>query len=96
MGRIANWNWAINMMEDSELYENEPDFRQPTLIFHGTRDTVVPLSVSEALLSTHKNVQLKVFESGHELTDVMESMWKRTREFLTGLDCVPETLMIDS
>ena len=87
---------GYHLMEDSERYEGEPNFRQPALIFHGTRDTVVPLSVSEALLSTHKNVQLEVFETGHELTDVMEPMWKSTREFLAKLDCVSRTLMIDS
>jgi hypothetical protein len=30
----------------------------------------------------HTNVMLKEFDSGHELTDVTEALWKETAAFL--------------
>lgn len=70
------------LIQDGERYEGYPDFRQPGLILHGRSDPVVPARLSEAFAASHPNVQLELLESGHELTDVMEVLWTKTREFL--------------
>lgn len=69
-------------VEDAVQYEDEPDFAQPALILHGSRDEVVPVEASEHFAAAHPNVRLKVVPSGHELTDVVDLLWKETAEFL--------------
>ena len=73
---------GYQFVEDSALYEGEPDFRQPALIFHGTRDDVVPAEYSRQFAEGYPNVRLCLMNSGHELTDVLEPMWAETSEFL--------------
>jgi pimeloyl-ACP methyl ester carboxylesterase len=73
---------GYGFVEDSDRYEDEPDFRQPGLILHGTADSVVPVEVSCQFAARHPNVTLRVFESGHELTDVLHPMWAETAMFL--------------
>lgn len=87
---------GYQLIDDSAKYEDEPEVRQPTLIFHGMRDTVVPHKVSEQFCETHPNAQLRLFDSGHELTDIVEPMWKIACEFLANLDSVPQPPMLDS
>jgi uncharacterized protein len=73
---------GYQLMEDSERYESEPEFTQPALVLHGTGDTVVPAGISTAFAARHPNVTLRLFESGHELTDVLEGLWEETARFL--------------
>jgi uncharacterized protein len=73
---------GYQFMEDLEGYENEPDLKQPALLFHGRHDAVVPIEVSRSYASRHPNVALQEFESGHELTDVLGRMWDLARAFL--------------
>ena len=73
---------GYELMEDSALHPNEPDAPQPALIFHGTGDKVVPPAVSLQFASGHPNATVHLMESGHELTDVLDAMWVRTKEFL--------------
>ncbi|MEO8099351.1 MAG: YqiA/YcfP family alpha/beta fold hydrolase [Acidobacteriota bacterium] len=73
------------LLEDSERYEDEPDARQPALIFHGTQDDVVPAEVSQAFVATHPNASLHLMDSGHELTDVLEPMWVKVDVFRRAL-----------
>ena len=61
--------------EDAAQYEDEPEFPQPALIFHGVQDSVVPAGISSAYAARHPNIELVLLESGHELTDVLEPMW---------------------
>lgn len=81
-GENRTMQLSYALMEDSAKYEDEPDFRQPALIFHGTRDDVVPASVSQQFAAAHPNAELHLLESGHELTDVLEPMWGRIQERL--------------
>jgi pimeloyl-ACP methyl ester carboxylesterase len=76
---------GYGFLEDSMRYEDEPDARQPTLIFHGTRDEVVPPEVSERFCLTHPQARLHLLDSGHELTDVMEPMWELAWDFLASV-----------
>ncbi len=75
---------SYGLVDDSRTYENNPDFPHPALIFHGGNDPVVPVQVSLAYRATHPNVTLVVYDSGHELTDVLDPMWTLTEEFLLG------------
>lgn len=76
---------GYQLMRDSLLYEDEPDFTQPALILHGNGDTVVPAAISTAFAARHSNVTLRLFDSGHELTDVLEDLWDETARFLAYL-----------
>jgi pimeloyl-ACP methyl ester carboxylesterase len=73
---------GYQLIDDSTQYEDEPDVHQPTLIFHGTNDDVVPATVSQSFAATHPNAELHLMNSGHELTDVLEPMWSVIRPAL--------------
>jgi pimeloyl-ACP methyl ester carboxylesterase len=73
---------GYRFVEDSVQYEDSPDFGQPALIFHGLRDDVVLPEVSRRYAAGHPNVELKLVDSGHELTDVLDHIWNRTAMFL--------------
>jgi pimeloyl-ACP methyl ester carboxylesterase len=68
--------------EDGRNYPEEPDFAQPALLIHGTRDDVVPADLSRRFAHRHPNVELHLLDSGHELTDALEPIWRLTRDFL--------------
>jgi uncharacterized protein len=80
---------GYRFVEDAALYEDEPDFPQPALILHGERDSVVPAEISRVCAARHPNSRLVLFESGHELTDVLEPMWLEIMNFLS----VPEIII---
>lgn len=73
---------GYRFLEDAAQYEAVPDFHQPALILHGTEDTVVPPQVSHDFASEHTRVRLALFKSGHELTEVLEGMWREVSGFL--------------
>ena len=73
---------SYRLLEDGARYEDYPDFHQPALIFHGSKDDVVPVEYSQEFARTHPNARLEVLDSGHELTDVMEHMAAETSAFL--------------
>ena len=79
---------GYRFVEDAGQYEDEPEFHQPALILHGVRDSVVPAEISRVYAARHPNTRLVLFESGHELTDVLEPMWLEILNFLS----VPETI----
>jgi uncharacterized protein len=89
-GRLSVFHYAENaqrdlgwrFMVDARQYEETPDFRQPGLIFHGSKDEVVPVAFSERFAREHENARLRVLDSGHELTDVLETMGAETSRFL--------------
>ncbi|MCU1337068.1 MAG: hypothetical protein JWO19_2649 [Bryobacterales bacterium] len=85
-GRERRLNY--HFVEDAAQYEDEPEFAQPALIFHGLRDNVVPAAISTAYAARHPGVRLVLMESGHELTDVVEPMWAYISNFLA----VPESI----
>jgi uncharacterized protein len=91
-GRLPVFHYAENaerdlgwqFMRDARQYEEAPDFHQPGLIFHGSADAVVPVSFSQRFAENHANVRLRVLESGHELTDVLDTMGAETLRFLNA------------
>jgi len=73
---------GYQFLEDAAQYEAAPDFHQRALILHGSDDTVVPSRVSHDFALEHTRVRLVLFKSGHELTDVLEGLWRETAGFL--------------
>jgi hypothetical protein len=73
---------SYSIVEDAGKYEDLPQFSQPALILHGIHDDVVPVELSRVYAYGHPNVVLREFESGHELTNVLEVLWRETEEFL--------------
>ena len=56
-------------------------------MFHGRHDDAVPLAAAEAFVAHRPELRrLSVYDSGHELTDVLEPMWAESIGFLRGLD----------
>jgi len=72
-GRPARVSYGL--IEDALRYPNEPSFSQPALIFHGVADPVVPYRASVEFATRHPNARLELFDSGHELTDVVDRIW---------------------
>jgi pimeloyl-ACP methyl ester carboxylesterase len=74
---------GFQLMEDSLRYPGFPDFKQPCLLLHGLADEAVPFEKSARFVAAHlDNAQLIPFESGHELTDVLNEIWKTSGHFL--------------
>jgi pimeloyl-ACP methyl ester carboxylesterase len=73
---------GYELLSDAEQYEDYPDVRQATLIFHGRNDDVVPCEYSQEFAELHPEVRLRIMESGHELINVLEEMWTEIRCFL--------------
>ncbi len=73
---------GYQFFEDAAGYAAVPDFHQRALLLHGTGDTVVPCQVSCDFVLQHVHARLALFESGHELTDVLEGLWREASAFL--------------
>jgi uncharacterized protein len=73
---------GYRFVEDAVQYEDEPDAAQPVLILHGTRDDVVPAEVSLDFARRHPAATVRLLASGHELTDVTDTLWNETSSFL--------------
>jgi uncharacterized protein len=74
---------GFQLLQDAADYEQMPDFTQPALIFHGTQDTVVPSKLSSGYAATHPNVKMTLLPSGHELTDVLDTIWEDVKGFFS-------------
>lgn len=72
------------LLRDALTYEDDPAFLQPALLFHGRRDPVVPVADSIEFADSRPHVTLRLYDSGHELTDVVEDMFQRSARFLTA------------
>jgi pimeloyl-ACP methyl ester carboxylesterase len=71
-------------LRDAQHYEAIPDVRQPTLVLHGVDDPVAPISYSEEFVAERPGARLVKLKSGHELTDMLEVLWRETEDFLYG------------
>jgi pimeloyl-ACP methyl ester carboxylesterase len=69
-------------LKDGEKYPPLPDFPQRALILHGKNDQVVPAEISCEYALKHERTRLVLLDSGHELTDVLEDLWRETAAFL--------------
>ncbi len=80
LGRMEPVGYGL--IEDGLKYPAEPNFMQPAQIYHGVNDEVVPVQFSRDFARTHPNAVLTEMKSGHELTDVMDDIWRSARSFL--------------
>ena len=76
---------GIELLDDGVRYPDFPAVTQPTLIFHGRNDDVVPYTFSQEFQALRPQAELHLFDSGHELTDVLGPMWALTADFLFGV-----------
>jgi uncharacterized protein len=72
----------VGLLDDAVRYPAEPDPRCPALVFAGRRDDAVPLAYVEHFTAGRPERELVVFDTGHDLNDVLEPMWERMRAFL--------------
>jgi uncharacterized protein len=73
---------GYQLIEDAQQYEAYPDFKQPVLIFQGSNDTVVPPEYAVRFAERHVNATLRLVDSGHDLMNVLDEMWRETEKFL--------------
>jgi len=74
---------GYQLMEDALRFPGFPDFHQPCLLFHGLKDEAVPFSASADFVASHlDSAHLIPLHSGHELTDVLNEIWKASANFL--------------
>ena len=76
---------GYGLLGDGMQYEEFPAIRQPALVLHGRRDQAVDHQLSVRFAESHPNVELILYDSDHQLLDVLEPMWERVRDFVAGL-----------
>jgi len=81
-GAAEPLDWQL--MEDARRYEEEPAILQPTLIYHGIDDAVVPVQASRAFARTRTCAELREVNSDHELMNVVDLICAQSLEFVTG------------
>lgn len=77
---------SYDLLADGLQYEEFPDVRQPALVLHGRRDDAVDYRLSERFAEGRSNVELALYDSGHELLNVLQPVWERARDFLARLE----------
>jgi hypothetical protein len=74
---------SVELLSDARRYPDEPDPRAPALVVAGRFDDAVPLDSIEAFAHKRPERELVVFDAGHQLTEVLDPLWDRMRDFLT-------------
>lgn len=75
---------ASDLLHDSLTHPAYPPCSQPTLIFHGIQDNVVPISASEHWTRANPQARLIAMNSSHDLLDVLEAIWNKCEAFCLG------------
>jgi len=75
---------GYQLVQDASQYEAYPEAGQPVLIFQGRNDMVVPPEYAVTFAERHPSARLRLLDSDHELTNVLDDMWMETEEFLFG------------
>lgn len=83
-GQGAMRQLSYQLFEDGVQYPDFPAFTQSALIFHGSHDASVPAKLSQEFASKHANAHLEIFDSDHELINVLDPMWERMSKFLAS------------
>lgn len=81
-GDMRQRDLGYRFVTDAAAYPDYPHPDQPVLLLHGRGDDVVPLAHSERFAALRPNRKLVVFDSGHELTDVLPALWQESKNFL--------------
>jgi len=64
-------------------------YRQPLLIFHGTRDDIIPFRHGQALAAAAADGRLVSFESGHNDLPTGTRFWQAIDAFFREIDLFP-------
>jgi pimeloyl-ACP methyl ester carboxylesterase len=75
---------SFDLYRDAEQFDAYPDVSQPTLIFHGARDEVVPAAYSREFAALRPSATLEEVEDGHELLLHIDRISARALDFLTS------------
>jgi uncharacterized protein len=73
---------------DAESYAPYPDFHQPALILHGNGDDTVPVQYAKEFARGHENARLVTLETGHEMTEVLDTVWDEASGFLKSFQLI--------
>jgi pimeloyl-ACP methyl ester carboxylesterase len=73
---------SYNLIADGLQYEEFPDVRCPALVIHGRRDESVDYQLSERFCEGRANAELVLYDSDHQLLDMLDPMWERVTSFL--------------
>jgi len=74
-------NLSYSLMEDALQYEAFPDVRQPALVIHGRADETVDHRLSVRFAEARPNAEVVLYDSDHQLLNVLEEIWERVRKF---------------
>jgi uncharacterized protein len=72
---------GYGLYEDMGRHDPRPRLSVPALVFMGRRDDVVDPATVEAWARANPSARLMWLDSGHELTDQLETIWSRAAEF---------------
>jgi hypothetical protein len=75
---------SADLLHDSAVHPGYPACKQPTLIFHGIEDNVVPIAASERWARANRGARVVEMNSGHELLDVLDAIWEQCAAFCLG------------
>jgi len=81
-GDKANRRVHFGLLEDARRFAGFPNFHQPARIYHGVKDTVVPVDLSRSFARSHPSARLTEMDSDHELTDVLDEILADAVPFL--------------
>lgn len=81
-GREREELLSVDLLDDARRHPDEPDPAAPALVVAGRFDDAVPLASVEAFAARRPQRELVVYDAGHQLTEVLDPMWERIREFL--------------
>ena len=73
---------SYDLIADGLQYEEFPDVRCPALVIHGVRDESVDYKLSTRFCEGRANAELVLYDSDHQLLDMLDPMWERVSTFL--------------
>jgi pimeloyl-ACP methyl ester carboxylesterase len=82
-GREREELLSVELLDDAHRHPDEPDPAAPALVVAGRFDDAVPLDSIQAFAEKRPERELVIYDAGHQLTEVLEPMWERMRQFLT-------------
>lgn len=72
---------GYGLYEDLDHHDPAPPVRIPALAFMGRQDQTVSPAAVERWAAQNPSVRLRLLDSGHELTDQLETMWTESVAF---------------
>lgn len=89
---VADRNLPLNysFIEDAQTHQTDSlRVSVPTLVIHGQRDEVVPITESKSFVSNNPSIaELCVMNSDHNLIDVLPDIWDLIHKFLQKQDII--------